>query len=77
MKLLETFEVRNGDRNVPHAVNNNSSSSNTLKFTCPDFQSQERKSQYCILMFLCFAGKEEHLHAFPQSELWGCSTEES
>ena len=47
MKLLETFEVRNGDRNILHAVNNNSSSNNnnTLKFMCPDFRSQERKSQ--------------------------------
>ena len=69
MKLLETFEVRNGDRNIPHAVNNKSSSNNnrTLKFMCPDFRSQERKSQYCILVFLCFAGKEEHSHAFPRA----------
>lgn len=51
MKLLETFEVRNVDRNIPHAVSNNNNNNNTLKFMYPDFLSQEGKSQYCILMF--------------------------
>lgn len=39
MKLLETFEVRNVDRNIPHAVSNNNNNNNTLKFMYPDFLS--------------------------------------
>lgn len=36
MKLLETFELRNVDRDIPHAVsNNNSNNNNHIKIHVP------------------------------------------
>lgn len=60
MKFLETFELRNVDRDIPHVVsNNNSNNNNHIKIHVPRLPvpGREKSVLYLNVPLLCMEGR--------------------